>query len=178
MTIAFAGNPNCGKTTLFNAYTGASLKVANWPGVTVEKKEGTCTYKGERHTLVDLPGTYSLSSYTMEEKLTREFLLSGGADVIIDVADASCLTRNLYLTIQLMELGIPVVLALNMMDILKKRGAKLDVHRLSQKLGIPVVPLSARRREGLDVLMDAALEAAKSKAARSEEHTSELQSQR
>ncbi len=125
MTIAFAGNPNCGKTTLFNAYTGASLKVANWPGVTVEKKEGTCTYKGERHTLVDLPGTYSLSSYTMEEKLTREFLLSGGADVIIDVADASCLTRNLYLTIQLMELGIPVVLALNMMDILKKRGAKL-----------------------------------------------------
>lgn len=165
MTIAFAGNPNCGKTTLFNAYTGASLKVANWPGVTVEKKEGTCTYKGERHTLVDLPGTYSLSSYTMEEKLTREFLLSGGADVIIDVADASCLTRNLYLTIQLMELGIPVVLALNMMDILKKRGAKLDVHRLSQKLGIPVVPLSARRREGLDVLMDAALEAAKSKAA-------------
>ncbi len=165
MTIAFAGNPNCGKTTLFNAYTGASLKVANWPGVTVEKKEGTCTYKGERHTLVDLPGTYSLSSYTMEEKLTREFLLSGGADVIIDVADASCLTRNLHLTIQLMELGIPVVLALNMMDILKKRGAKLDVHRLSQKLGIPVVPLSARRREGLDVLMDAALEAAKSKAA-------------
>ena len=165
MTIAFAGNPNCGKTTLFNAYTGASLKVANWPGVTVEKKEGTCTYKGERHTLVDLPGTYSLSSYTMEEKLTRQFLLSGGADVIIDVADASCLTRNLYLTIQLMELGIPVVLALNMMDILKKRGAKLDVRRLSKKLGIPVVPLSARRREGLDILMDAALEAAKSKIA-------------
>lgn len=165
MTIAFAGNPNCGKTTLFNAYTGASLKVANWPGVTVEKKEGTCTYKGERHTLVDLPGTYSLSSYTMEEKLTRQFLLSGGADVIIDVADASCLTRNLYLTIQLMELGIPVVLALNMMDILKKRGAKLDVRRLSEKLGIPVVPLSARRREGLDILMDAALEAAKSKIA-------------
>lgn len=164
MTIAFAGNPNCGKTTLFNAYTGASLKVANWPGVTVEKKEGTCTYKGERHTLVDLPGTYSLSSYTMEEKLTRQFLLSGGADVIIDVADASCLTRNLYLTIQLMELGIPVVLALNMMDILKKRGAKLDVRRLSEKLGIPVIPLSARRREGLDVLMDAALETAKSKA--------------
>ena len=163
MTIAFAGNPNCGKTTLFNAYTGASLKVANWPGVTVEKKEGTCTYKGERHTLVDLPGTYSLSSYTMEEKLTRQFLLSGGADVIIDVADASCLTRNLYLTIQLMELGIPVVLALNMMDILKKRGAKLDVRRLSEKLGIPVIPLSARRREGLDVLMDAALETAKSK---------------
>lgn len=165
MTIAFAGNPNCGKTTLFNAYTGASLKVANWPGVTVEKKEGTCTYKKERHTLVDLPGIYSLSSYTMEEKLSRQFLLSGSVDVIIDVADASCLTRNLYLTIQLMELGYPVVLALNMMDILKKRGAQLDVRRLSEKLGIPVIPLSARRREGLDTLMETALQAARSKAA-------------
>jgi len=177
MTIAFAGNPNCGKTTLFNAYTGASLKVANWPGVTVEKKEGTCTYKGERHTLVDLPGTYSLSSYTMEEKLTRQFLLSGGADVIIDVADASCLTRNLYLTIQLMELGFPVVLALNMMDILKKRGAKLDVRRLSEKLGIPVIPLSARRREGLDVLMDAALETAKSKTVPAAELFDQMEAQ-
>ena len=94
MTIAFAGNPNCGKTTLFNAYTGASLKVANWPGVTVEKKEGVYTCNGREHTLVDLPGMYSLSTYTIEERVSRQFLLSGAADVVINVADASCLSRS------------------------------------------------------------------------------------
>ncbi|MBS5724159.1 MAG: ferrous iron transport protein B [Clostridiales bacterium] len=161
MTIVFAGNPNCGKTTLFNAYTGASLKVANWPGVTVEKKEGTYTHGGRRHTLVDLPGIYSLSTYTLEEKLSRQFLLEGGTDVIVDVADASCLSRNLYLTLQLIELGRPVVLALNMMDILKKRRARLNVQRLAAFLGIPVIPISARRREGLDTLMSAAEKAAR-----------------
>ncbi len=164
MTIAFAGNPNCGKTTLFNAYTGASLKVANWPGVTVEKKEGTYVFGGRQHTLVDLPGIYSLSTYTLEEKLSRQFLLEGGTDVIIDVADASCLSRNLYLTLQLIQLGRPMVLALNMMDILKKRRARLNVQRLADFLKIPVIPISARRREGLDTLMRAAEKAAREKA--------------
>ncbi len=160
MTIAFAGNPNCGKTTLFNAYTGASLKVANWPGVTVEKKEGAYTCKGQQHTLVDLPGIYSLSSYTIEERVSRRFLLSEEADGIIDVADASCLSRSLYLTLQLIELGRPVVLALNMMDILKKRGQRLDLERLSRLLGIPVIPVCARKREGIFALMEKALCAA------------------
>ena len=160
LTLAFVGNPNCGKTTLFNAYTGANLKVANWPGVTVEKKEGAFRFHNEEFTLVDLPGTYSLTSYTMEEKLSRGFILGedgdGGADVIINVVDASSLERNLYLTLQLIELGRPVVLALNMMDIVEKRGMEIDIHRLPEMLGIPVIPVSARRRTGLDVLMHAA----------------------
>ncbi len=153
---AFIGNPNCGKTTLFNAYTGANLKVANWPGVTVEKKEGSMSYHGKELRLVDLPGIYSLTSYTMEEKLSRQYILDGEADVIIDVADASALERNLYLTIQLIELGKPVVLALNMMDIVEERGMEIDMHRLPEMLGIPVVPVCARKRTGLDILMHAA----------------------
>ncbi len=156
LNIAFIGNPNCGKTTLFNAYTGASLKVANWPGVTVEKIEGQMKFKGSSYKLVDLPGIYSLTSYTMEETLSREYILSGDVDVIIDVADASGLERNLYLTLQLIELGKPVVLALNMMDIVEERGMEIDMHRLPEMLGIPVVPVSARRRTGLDILMHAA----------------------
>ena len=119
------GNPNCGKTTLFNALTGANLKVANWPGVTVEKKEGRTTWQGQDFYLTDLPGVYSLASYTMEERVSKEFILSGEADVVVDVADASSLERNLYLTLQLLELGKPVVLALNMMDIVKERGMEL-----------------------------------------------------
>ena len=117
LTVGFIGNPNCGKTTLFNAYTGANLKVANWPGVTVEKVEGAIKDHDLNIRLVDLPGTYSLTSYTMEEQVSRQFILSSEVDVIIDVADASSLERNLYLTLQLPELGKPVVLALNMMDI-------------------------------------------------------------
>ena len=126
MTIGFIGNPNCGKTTLFNAYTGANLKVANWPGVTVEKVEGAIKDHDLNIRLVDLPGTYSLTSYTMEEQVSRQFILSDEVDVIIDVADASALERNLYLTLQLLELGKPVVLALNMMDIVEKRGMEID----------------------------------------------------
>lgn len=156
INVAFAGNPNCGKTTLFNAYTGAKLKVANWPGVTVEKKEGTAHYKEQEFKLVDLPGIYSLTSYTMEEKLSRQYLLEDDVDVIIDVADASSLERNLYLTLQLIELGKPVVLALNMMDIVEERGMEIDLHRLPEMLGIPVVPVSARKRTGLEVLLHAA----------------------
>jgi ferrous iron transport protein B len=156
LTIGFIGNPNCGKTTLFNAYTGANLKVANWPGVTVEKVEGAIKDHDLNIRLVDLPGTYSLTSYTMEEQVSRQFILSDEVDVIIDVADASALERNLYLTLQLLELGKPVVLALNMMDIVEKRGMEIDIHRLPEMLGIPVIPVSARKRTGLDVLLHAA----------------------
>ncbi len=156
LTVAFIGNPNCGKTTLFNAYTGANLKVANWPGVTVERVEGVMKDHGLNIRLVDLPGTYSLTSYTMEEQVSRGFILSDEVDVIIDVVDASALERNLYLTLQLLELGKPVVVALNMMDIVEKRGMEIDLHRLPEMLGIPVIPVSGRKRTGLEVLMHAA----------------------
>ena len=153
--VGFIGNPNCGKTTLFNAYTGANLKVANWPGVTVEKKEGKTTYKGQEFKLIDLPGIYSLTSYTMEEKVSRECIMSDDVDVIVDVVDASSLERNLYLTLQLIELGKPVVLALNMMDIVEERGMELDLHRLPEMLGIPAIPVSAAKKTGLEILMHA-----------------------
>ena len=155
INVGFIGNPNCGKTTLFNAYTGANLKVANWPGVTVEKKEGRTTYKGQEFKLIDLPGIYSLTSYTMEEKVSRECIMSDEVDVIVDVVDASCLERNLYLTLQLIELGKPVVLALNMMDVVEERGMEIDLHRLPEMLGIPAIPVSARKRSGLEILMHA-----------------------
>lgn len=156
LTVAFIGNPNCGKTTLFNAYTGTNLKVANWPGVTVEKVEGAMKYHNMDIKLVDLPGTYSLTSYTMEEQVSREYILSDEVDVIVDVVDASSLERNLYLTLQLLELGKPVVIALNMMDIIQKRGMEIDLHRLPEMLGVPVIPVSARKRTGLDILIHAA----------------------
>ncbi len=152
----FVGNPNCGKTTLFNAFTGAKLKVANWPGVTVERVEGELDYKGRQIKVIDLPGIYSLSSFTIEEKVTRKCIEDGEVDVIINVVDASSLERNLYLTLQLLELKKPVILALNMMDIIEERGMEIDLHRLPEMLGnIPVVPVSARKRTGLDVLMHA-----------------------
>ena len=157
MTIGFVGNPNCGKTTLFNAYTGANLKVANWPGVTVEKMEGAIQRHNMDIHLVDLPGTYSLTCYTMEEQVSREFILSKDVDVIVDVVDASALERNLYLTLQLLELGKPVVMALNMMDVVEKRGMEIDLHRLPEMLGIPVIPVTARKRKGVDVLLHAAI---------------------
>ena len=157
LTIGFIGNPNCGKTTLFNAYTGANLKVANWPGVTVEKVEGAISAHGYDIRLVDLPGTYSLSSYTMEEQVSRQFILSEEVDVIIDVVDASALERNLYLTLQLLELGKPVVMALNMVDIIEKRGMQIDMHRLPEMLGIPVIPVSARKKKGIEILLHAAV---------------------
>lgn len=156
LTIGFIGNPNCGKTTLFNAFTGANLKVANWPGVTVEKVEGAMRYHNDTIKLVDLPGAYSLTSYTMEEQVSRQYILSDEVDVIIDVVDASALERNLYLTLQLLELGKPVVMALNMMDIVEKRGMEIDTHRLPEMLGIPVIPVSARKCRGLDILIHAA----------------------
>lgn len=155
INVGFIGNPNCGKTTLFNAFTGANLKVANWPGVTVEKKEGKTSYKGQEFKLIDLPGIYSLSSYTMEETVSRECIMSDEVDVIVDVIDASNLERNLYLTLQLLELGKPVVLALNMMDIVEERGMEIDLHRLPEMLGIPAIPVSARKKSGLSILLHA-----------------------
>lgn len=157
LAVGFIGNPNCGKTTLFNAYTGANLKVANWPGVTVEKVEGSFVYEGTDIRLVDLPGCYSLTSYTMEEQVSREFILSEELDVVIDVVDASSLERNLYLTLQLLELGKPVIVALNMMDVVEKRGMEIDVSRLHEMLGVPVMRTAARQRRGIKPLMHAAL---------------------
>ncbi|NBI90337.1 ferrous iron transport protein B [Lachnospiraceae bacterium] len=154
--VAFVGNPNCGKTTLFNAITGSKLKVANWPGVTVERMEGEAEYEGFHLTLVDTPGIYSLTSYTIEEKVTRQCVMDDDIEVIVNIVDASSLERNLYLTMQLLELGKPMVLALNMMDIVQERGMEIDLHRLPELLGdIPVVPVSAAKRTGLDILLHA-----------------------
>ena len=156
--VACIGNPNCGKTTLFNALTGSRLKVANWPGVTVEKIEGETSYEDTSITLIDTPGIYSLTCYTIEEKVTRKCAMDDDIDVIINVVDASSLERNLYLTLQLLELGKPIVLALNMMDIVKERGMEIDMHRLPEMLGnIPVVAVSAAKRTGLDILLHAVI---------------------
>lgn len=157
ITLGFIGNPNCGKTTLFNAYTGANLKVANWPGVTVERMEGAISSHGQKIRLVDLPGTYSLNSFTMEEQVSRQFIISDEVSVIVDVADASALERSLFLTLQLSEMEKPMVMALNMMDIVAKRGIDLDLHRLQEILGIPVIPVIARKKRGLKTLLHAAL---------------------
>ena len=165
VNVGFIGNPNCGKTTLFNAFTGANLKVANWPGVTVEKKEGKTVYEGQEFKLIDLPGIYSLTSYTMEETVSRECIMSDEVDVIVDVIDTSCLERNLYLTLQLIELGKPVVLALNMMDIVEERGMEIDLHRLPEMLGVPAIPVSARKKNGLSILMHAVAHHSQSKEA-------------
>ena len=158
INVACVGNPNCGKTTLFNALTGSRLKVANWPGVTVERFEGETEYEDTGITLIDTPGIYSLTCYTIEEKVTRQCAMDDDIDVIINVVDASSLERNLYLTLQLLELGKPIVLALNMMDIVKERGREIDMHRLPEMLGnIPVVPVSAAKRTGLDILLHAVI---------------------
>ncbi len=158
LKIAFIGNPNCGKTTLFNAYTGANLKTANWPGVTVEKKEGRFVFNQKDIFVTDLPGTYSLSSYTLEERLSRKYIIDEEADVIIDVVDASALERNLYLALQLIELRKPLVIALNMMDVVDERGMKIDISKLSEMLGVKVIPVCARKRKGLDELMNTVFE--------------------
>ena len=163
--IALAGNPNCGKTTMFNALTGANQYVGNWPGVTVEKKEGKLKGKkgkGEEIIVTDLPGIYSLSPYTLEEVVSRDYVLKENPDVIIDLVDATNIERNLYLTTQLIETGVPVVIALNMADLLEKRGIKIDTKRLSMLLDCPIIETSALRGEGLDKLIDEAVKVAKS----------------
>ena len=156
MKVALAGNPNCGKTTLFNALTGSNQYVGNWPGVTVEKKEGTAHLGDRAITVVDLPGIYSLSPYSMEEIVARDFIIGEGPDAVIDIVDATNLERNLYLTVQLLELERPLVLALNFMDEVKARGDQIDVERLSKELGVPVVPITAKTGEGLDELLQVA----------------------
>ena len=165
--IALAGNPNCGKTTMFNALTGANQYVGNWPGVTVEKKEGKLKNKKVKEEVIvtDLPGIYSLSPYTLEEVVSRDYLLKENPDVIVDLVDATNIERNLYLTTQLIETGVPVVIALNMADLLEKRGIKIDVARLSMLLDCPIVETSALKGEGLDKLIDEAIKTAKKKEA-------------
>lgn len=153
--IALAGNPNAGKTTLFNALTGARQHVGNYPGVTVEKKEGLYSQNGYRFNIVDLPGTYSLTAYSLEEVVARDFVVNQKPRVVINIVDASSLERNLYLTLQFLELGIPVCLALNMIDMAESRGMHIDVEKLSNLLGVPVVPTIARRGKGKEELMRA-----------------------
>lgn len=165
--IALAGNPNCGKTTMFNALTGANQYVGNWPGVTVEKKEGRLKSKGKHEDVIvtDLPGIYSLSPYTLEEVVSRDYLLKEDPDVIVNLVDATNIERNLYLTTQLVETGIPVVIALNMTDLLEKREIRIDTERLSMLMGCPVIETSALKQTGLDRLIDEAVVVAKKRTA-------------
>ena len=137
--FALAGNPNCGKTTLFNNLTGSTAHVGNWPGVTVEKKDGTYKKLSEPISIIDLPGIYSLSPYTSEEVISRNYILDEKPDCVINIVDATNLERNLYLTTQLLEIDVPVVVAVNMMDVLEKAGDKLDAKLLEEKLGVPVL---------------------------------------
>lgn len=160
--VALAGNPNCGKTTLFNGLTGATQYVGNWPGVTVEKKEGK--YKEDKDIkITDLPGIYSLSPYTLEEVVSREFLLNGNVDVVLNIIDGSNLERNLFLTTQILELGIPTVVAINMLDVIEKRKDAIDYKKLSQELGCPVLPISALKNTGIQELMAEVKKAANTK---------------
>lgn len=159
--VALAGNPNCGKTTLFNALTGATAHVGNWPGVTVDKREGLYKKLGEDIKIVDLPGIYSLSPYTPEEVISRNFIVEDKPDCVINIVDATNLERNLYLTTQLLEMEVPVVVALNMMDVIEKNGDKLDVKKLEEALGVPVIAISALKKQGHQELMLAALNAKK-----------------
>ncbi|MBQ2862798.1 MAG: ferrous iron transporter B, partial [Clostridia bacterium] len=159
--IALAGNPNCGKTTLFNALTGSNQFVGNWPGVTVEKKEGRLK-RDEDVIITDLPGVYSLSPYTLEEVVARKYLVAERPDAILNIVDGTNLERNLYLTTQLIELGIPVVVAINMMDVVEKKGDKIDIDKLSENFGCRFVRISALKGTGIDEAADAAISAAKS----------------
>ena len=158
--IALAGNPNSGKTTLFNALTGSNQFVGNWPGVTVEKKEGKLK-KYDGVVVTDLPGIYSLSPYTLEEVVARNYLIGERPDAILNIVDGTNLERNLYLTTQLVELGIPVVVAINMMDVVEKNGDKIDIKELSRELAVPVVNISAMKGTGINEAAEAAVNAAK-----------------
>jgi ferrous iron transport protein B len=160
-TIALAGNPNVGKSTVFNALTGARQHVGNWPGKTVEKKEGSWTYQGQTYTIVDLPGTYSLTAFSMEEIIARDFIIDARPDAVVVVADAANLERNLYLVVQIVEMGAPVIVALNMADIAEAKGLKIDVAKLAQGLGVPVIPTTARDGHGLEALSQAIVAALK-----------------
>ncbi len=157
VTVALAGNPNCGKTTLFNALTGSRQRVGNWPGVTVERLEGDCSHGETAMKIIDLPGIYSFSAYSTDEKVSREYILKDKPDVVVNILDATNLERNLYLTTQLLEMRVPVVVALNMMDMVKQRKIEIEIEHLQKHLGCPVIPMVASRREGLDELKQAIL---------------------
>jgi ferrous iron transport protein B len=156
--IGLVGNPNCGKTTLFNALTGANQRVGNWPGVTVDRKEGNYRYEGKNITVVDLPGVYSLdaedSETGLDELVARDYLLSGEADLIVNIVDASNLERNLYLTTQILEMRVPMAIALNMIDIAQQKGIEIDSAMLAERLGCPLIPIVASRAKGLDLLKE------------------------
>lgn len=154
ITVALTGNPNVGKTTLFNNLTGSNQHIGNWPGVTVEKKEGSRSFKGHDLKVVDLPGAYSLTAHSLDEVIARNFLVDENPDVVVDIVDASNLERNLYLSLQLLEMGVNLVIALNMMDVAKSRGYHIDAGQLSRLLGVPVVPLVASRNQGIDELLE------------------------
>ena len=158
ITIALAGNPNSGKTTVFNNITGARQHVGNWPGVTVEKKEGSCHFRGYHIKVVDLPGVYSLTAYSLDEVIARDFIVDEQPDVVIDIVDASNLERNLYLTVQLLEMNANLVVALNMIDMAESRGYQINVAELSSLLGVPVIPLVATRNQGTPELLQAAVD--------------------
>ena len=155
-TVGLVGNPNCGKTTLFNVLTGSKQHVGNWPGVTVEKKTGEYSHAGKLIKLVDLPGTYSLEAaddqVSLDEKVARDYVASREADLIINIVDASNIERNLYLTSQLIEMRVPMILVLNMMDTVKQRGVKIDCEFLAEQLGCPVIPIVASTKEGISLL--------------------------
>ena len=159
--FALAGNPNCGKTTLFNLLTGSTAYVGNWPGVTVDKREGTYKRGEEPVSIVDLPGIYSLSPYTPEEIVSRNYILDERPDCIINIVDATNLERNLYLTTQLMEIDVPVIVALNMMDAVEKSGDRIDAKELERKIGVPVAEISALKGNGIKELMDRAIKISK-----------------
>lgn len=162
--VALAGNPNSGKTTIFNHLTGAHQHVGNWPGKTVEKKSGFIKSGNHHIEIIDLPGTYSLNAYSMEEIIARDFLLDEQPDLVVSVVDAANLERNLYLTVQILELGIPVLIALNMTDIAEHRGIQTDMEKLSQALQSPVIKTTAREGKGINDLIDKIAEIVSGKA--------------
>ena len=161
--IALVGNPNSGKTTVFNNLTGSHQYVGNWPGVTVEKKEGVCRYRGYRIKIVDLPGVYSLTAYSLDEIIARDFIIEKRPDVVVDIVDASNLERNLYLTVQLLEMGARLIVCLNMMDEADSRGLRVDIDHLSSHLGAPVVPMVASRNRGTEKLLEEIVKIGKDK---------------
>ena len=161
MIFALVGNQNCGKTTLFNALTGANQHVGNFPGVTVDQKSGVI--RNTDHQVVDLPGIYSIRPYSQEEIVTRDFILQGKPDAIINIVDATNIERNLYLTLQLLSLRVPMVIALNMMDELIGNGGSVDVKKMSVELGVPVVPISAIKKQGVEELLDTLIKTASNK---------------
>ena len=161
ITIALAGNPNSGKTTVFNNLTGARQHVGNWPGVTVEKKEGSLRYADYDIKVVDLPGVYSLTAYSLDEVIARDFVVDENPDVVVDIVDASNLERNLYLAVQLLEMGAPLIIALNMMDVAESRRYRIDVDALVREIGAPVVSMVATRNQGTQELLQTVMEMVK-----------------